>query len=235
MRGIEITGYPLPATRSNAARRGVAVEFAYSLSDPDDSYDVTQVLQHLSEPVALREMRRVTRPGGVVAVRDAGYGAFRWRPEDPRLGHWLDLPPIMILSRAAGKDRSCRPSAMAFSTAASFSACARGPAITPGAPVTGNERDRRLRLPVTRRRAVHPRRGHLGNHDGTRRISATTCYDFSFPELWRGLADGGRRTSLSYRPPGQLRDAERQAGRTHESPDIGAVRRILPLRELLRR
>ncbi|WP_410668064.1 methyltransferase domain-containing protein [Amycolatopsis sp. cmx-4-68] len=99
VRGVEITEDPLSAARSNAARRGVTVEFAvddaYSLSDPDDSYDVAhahQVLQHLSDPVAaLREMRRVTRPGGVVAVRDADYGAFRWWPEDPRLDDWQDL------------------------------------------------------------------------------------------------------------------------------------------------
>lgn len=65
----------------------------YHLDAEDDSFDVVhahQVLQHLSEPVeALREMRRVCRPGGVVAVRDADYEAFTWAPEDERLSAWL--------------------------------------------------------------------------------------------------------------------------------------------------
>src|SRR5690349_2496687 len=46
----------------------------YALDTPDDTFDVVhahQVLQHLPDPVgALREMRRVCKPGGVVAARD---------------------------------------------------------------------------------------------------------------------------------------------------------------------
>ena len=44
----------------------------YQLDFPDDSFDVVhahQLLQHLTDPVAaLREMRRVCRPGGLVAA-----------------------------------------------------------------------------------------------------------------------------------------------------------------------
>lgn len=61
----------------------------------DGSYDVVhahQVLQHLVDPVAaLQEMRRVVRPGGVVAVRDADYGAMRWFPDSPGLDAWREL------------------------------------------------------------------------------------------------------------------------------------------------
>jgi ubiquinone/menaquinone biosynthesis C-methylase UbiE len=67
----------------------------YALDAPDDTFDVVfahQVLQHLSDPVAaLRELRRVTRPGGTVAIRDSDYAGFVWSPADPALDEWLDL------------------------------------------------------------------------------------------------------------------------------------------------
>ena len=67
----------------------------YALEHDDGSFDVVHahpVLQHLVEPVqALAEMRRVLRPGGLVAVRDSDYGAFVWAPADPRLDRWLAL------------------------------------------------------------------------------------------------------------------------------------------------
>ncbi len=67
----------------------------HALDFADDTFDVVhahQVLQHLGDPVqALREMRRVTRPGGVVAVRDSDYAAFTWFPQLPGLDEWLAL------------------------------------------------------------------------------------------------------------------------------------------------
>lgn len=67
----------------------------YGLDLDDGSFDVVhahQVLQHLSDPVAaLREMRRVLRPSGVLAVRDGDYGSFTWAPGDPLLDRWLEL------------------------------------------------------------------------------------------------------------------------------------------------
>src|SRR5690606_28587735 len=67
----------------------------YALDFPDGSFDVIhghQVLQHLVDPVAaLRELRRVLAPGGVLAARDSNYAAFWWAPAEPRLDRWLEL------------------------------------------------------------------------------------------------------------------------------------------------
>lgn len=71
-----------------------AVGDVYALDLPDASVDVVhahQVLQHLVDPVAaLRELRRVLVPGGLLAVRDSDYGAMTWYPADPDLDLWLD-------------------------------------------------------------------------------------------------------------------------------------------------
>lgn len=84
-----------PEPAPGAVDLGFEVGDVYALEFDDDVFDVVhahQVLQHLRRPVdALREMRRVTRPGGVVAARDADYAGMFWAPADPRLDHWLDL------------------------------------------------------------------------------------------------------------------------------------------------
>jgi SAM-dependent methyltransferase len=97
--GIDREAGVLEQARSHAASEGVAARFeegdVYALRFEDASFDVVhahQVLQHLSDPVAaLREMRRVLRPGGVVAVRDGDYSSFSWAPLDRRLDRWLEI------------------------------------------------------------------------------------------------------------------------------------------------
>jgi SAM-dependent methyltransferase len=96
----EIGTAELELVRTTAIERGVAnIDFqvadVHALPFADDTFDVThahQVLQHIADPVqALREMARVTKPGGIVAVRDSDYSGFCWWPLIPELDEWLDL------------------------------------------------------------------------------------------------------------------------------------------------
>lgn len=84
----------------------------YALDAPDASFDVVhahQVLQHLSDPVAaLRELRRVCRPDGVVAVRDSDYAAFTWDPPDPLLDRWLAVYRAVARGNGAEPDAGRR-------------------------------------------------------------------------------------------------------------------------------
>lgn len=97
---LEVSEHAAALTRAELDRQGLAevtvlVGDAQALDLPDDAVDVVhahQVLQHLPDPVAaLAEFRRVSRPGGLVAVRDSDYAGFRWFPEEPAWDRWLDL------------------------------------------------------------------------------------------------------------------------------------------------
>jgi ubiquinone/menaquinone biosynthesis C-methylase UbiE len=98
--GIDVAPAAIEAANAERQRRGAPnVEFRtadlYALEFDDDAFDVVhahQVLQHLVDPVlALREMRRVCRPGGHVAARDGDYRAFTWYPADPALDAWRTM------------------------------------------------------------------------------------------------------------------------------------------------
>jgi SAM-dependent methyltransferase len=97
---VDLTTEALDVARKEAHSRGVSnISFAiadtHRLEFPDDTFDVVhahQVLQHAADPVqALREMRRVCAPGGIVAARDADYAGFIWYPQLPGLNRWRDL------------------------------------------------------------------------------------------------------------------------------------------------
>lgn len=110
--GIDASADVIARARTDTPADVQNVEFetgdVYELGFPDSSFDVVhahQVLQHLTDPVrALREMRRVLRPGGLLAVRDADYKAFMWSPSDPRLDRWLEIYHLVTTANEAEAD-----------------------------------------------------------------------------------------------------------------------------------
>ena len=88
----------------------------------DATFDVVhahQVLQHLADPVgALTEMRRLTRPGGIVAVRDAVYSAMTWFPEPAGMEQWRSV--YMATARANGGEPDAGSRLLSWARAAGF-------------------------------------------------------------------------------------------------------------------
>ncbi|TCM51813.1 class I SAM-dependent methyltransferase [Kribbella sp. VKM Ac-2568] len=123
---LEANEAALDITRATFAKLDIEVDFVvgdvHRLELPDDSYDVVhahQVLQHVSDPVqALKEMRRVCKPGGIVAVRDSDYHAFTWFPELPELDEWMDL--YQRMARANGGEPDAGRRLLSWALAAGF-------------------------------------------------------------------------------------------------------------------
>jgi len=93
--GIDASTEIVATARRDYPDVAFAVGDVHNLQFQGASWDIVhahQLLQHLVDPVAaLKEMRRVVKPGGIVAARDADYGSFTWYPADRRLDEWLDL------------------------------------------------------------------------------------------------------------------------------------------------
>jgi ubiquinone/menaquinone biosynthesis C-methylase UbiE len=125
---LEQSDEALSLARAEIARRGIDnVDFmvgdVHDLLDiPDDRYDVVhahQVLQHVADPLrALAEMRRVAKPGGLIAARDGDYGGFVWAPQVPELDEWLAL--YHRLARAAGGEPDAGRWLLALAHSAGF-------------------------------------------------------------------------------------------------------------------
>jgi SAM-dependent methyltransferase len=98
--GLDLSSETLDAARRDAAARGLEnlryeIGSVYGLPFPDASFDAAyahQVFQHLRErEVALREMLRVLRPGGLVAVRDVDWGTIAYWPRDPWIDRFIEI------------------------------------------------------------------------------------------------------------------------------------------------
>lgn len=96
--GVEYVADPLDGARSLASSEGVSnVKFEvgdiHDLPFAENTFDVVhahQVLQHIADPVqAFKEMRRVVKPGGIVAVQEAISSTTY--PDSEGLIAWRDL------------------------------------------------------------------------------------------------------------------------------------------------
>jgi ubiquinone/menaquinone biosynthesis C-methylase UbiE len=109
---LEATAAALEVTKAGVQGVAYVVGDVHALDFPDDTFDVVhahQVLQHVADPVqALREMRRVCRPGGYVAARDSDYAAFTWFPQLPELDEWLALYQRMARANSGEPDAGRR-------------------------------------------------------------------------------------------------------------------------------
>jgi SAM-dependent methyltransferase len=104
--GIDNSDEAIALAGDTSNQRWLRFEVAsvYELPFADGSFDVAyghQVLQHLADPVAaLIEMKRVLRPGGLIAARDADYGTMTHYPQIPEIDRWLEL--YHAVARAGG-------------------------------------------------------------------------------------------------------------------------------------
>jgi SAM-dependent methyltransferase len=126
--GLDASSEVVAQARTLAAEDGVTnVQFEvgdlFALRYDDGSFDVAhahQVLQHLVDPVgALVELRRVLRPGGVLAARDSDYSAFVWAPADPALDRWIEI--YLAVTTRNGHNARIGPALLGLARAAGFS------------------------------------------------------------------------------------------------------------------
>jgi ubiquinone/menaquinone biosynthesis C-methylase UbiE len=125
--GLDSSADVIAKASQHAEQHGVqnilyTVGDANTLPFPDATFDVThahQVLQHVSNPVhILREMHRVTKPGGLVAVRETDFAGMFWYPESPGLTDWGTI--YARVARANGGEPNAGRRLLAWAHEAGF-------------------------------------------------------------------------------------------------------------------
>lgn len=121
---LEISETALDAARGTMRTRGVEnVDYASGdvtghLPFADDTFDVVhshQVLIHIPDAaVAMKEMRRVLKPGGVMAARDMIVSTCTWYPAQPALRGWETAIVGTIGATGADPDMGARLRATAL-------------------------------------------------------------------------------------------------------------------------
>jgi SAM-dependent methyltransferase len=115
--GVDAAAEVVEDARARARAEGLdnvsyEVGDAYALDLPDDSFDVAhahQLLQHVADPVAvIRELRRVVRPGGVIAFRDIVYGGAVWYPLSAGLTRWMEVYQELARTNGGEPDAGSR-------------------------------------------------------------------------------------------------------------------------------
>ena len=111
--GLDAAPAVLDHARAHASEEAVenvtyVVGDIYQLDVADAEFDVVyanQLLQHLTDPVrAIVEMRRVLKPGGLLAVRDADYATMSPHPKFPEFLEWNRLYHRVAYRNAAEPD-----------------------------------------------------------------------------------------------------------------------------------
>lgn len=115
--GVDLVPEVVAEAARRAAESGVTnarfeVADTYALPFADASFDAVhahQVLQHLTRPVAaLSEMRRVLKPGGILAARDADYGTMVWWPRNDQIARFFALYHAVAARNGADADAGRR-------------------------------------------------------------------------------------------------------------------------------
>jgi ubiquinone/menaquinone biosynthesis C-methylase UbiE len=97
--GVHVVGIEMSADQIAAAATSPRVTYkrgdAHAIEFPDGSFDIVYaryLLEHVSKPdVVMREMRRVVRPGGCVAVCENDITLLRFDPPCPAFDRAWDL------------------------------------------------------------------------------------------------------------------------------------------------
>jgi SAM-dependent methyltransferase len=98
--GVDLSRETLESARRDAAARGLdnlryEEGSVYALPFADAAFDVAyahQVIQHLRErEAALREMLRVVRPGGILAIREVDWETVAYWPRDPGIDRFVEV------------------------------------------------------------------------------------------------------------------------------------------------